>query len=129
MARILVVVLVTTLTLAVAGCATARSPELRVLGVHEAPRHDVVFVQVTNPARRPMQLTKLEYRFAAGSETISQGELDLARDVPAGEAIIVEVPMDIAPREPLTLRGKLTAVTDQIVRIFNVSAEVQPDAK
>lgn len=129
MARSLVVALVTTLILAVAGCATTRSPELRVIGVHEAPRHDVVFVQVTNPAKRPMQLTKLEYRFAAGSETISEGELPLGRDVPAGEAIIVEVPMDIAPREPLTLRGKLTAVTDQIVRIFNVSAEVQPGAQ
>jgi len=129
MARSLVVSLISALILAFAGCATARSPELRVLGVHEAPRHEVVFVQVTNPANRPMQLTKLEYRFAAGSETISQGALDLARDVPAGEAIVVEIPMDVAPREPLTLRGKLTAVTDQIVRSFNVSAEVQPGAK
>jgi LEA14-like dessication related protein len=117
------------LLLAFAGCATVRSPELRVLGVHEEPRHEVVFVQVTNPASRPIQLTKLEYRFAAGRETISEGELDLARDVPAGEAIVVEVPVASAPREPLTLRGKLTAVTDRIVRIFNVSAEVQPGTK
>lgn len=115
--------------LALVGCATTRSPELRVLGVHEEPRHDVVFVQVTNPASRPMRLTRLEYRFAAGGATVSQGALVLARDVPAGEAIIVEVPLDAPPSEPLTLRGKLTAVTDQIVRIFNVSAEVQPGAK
>lgn len=116
------------------GCATARSPELRVLGIHEARRHEVLFVQVTNPANRPMRLTKLEYRFAAGSATVSEGELALAREVPAGEAIVVEVPVELpvdvpgtaAPREPLTLRGKLTAVTDQIVRIFNVSAEVAP---
>jgi hypothetical protein len=116
------------------GCATARSPELRVLGIQEARRHEILFVQVTNPANRPMRLTKLEYRFAAGSATVSKGELALAREVPAGEAIVVEVPIDlpaevpgtVAPREPLTLRGKLTAVTDQIVRIFNVSAEVAP---
>ncbi len=120
------------------GCATARSPELRVLGIHEARRHEVLFVQVTNPANRPMRLTKLEYRFAAGGATVAEGELALAREVPAGEAIVVEVPVDLpeelpgnvpataAPREPLTLRGKLTAVTDQIVRIFNVSAEVSP---
>lgn len=112
------------------GCATARSPELRVLGIHEARRHEILFVQVTNPANRPMRLTKLEYRFAAGSATVSKGELALAREVPAGEAIVVEVPIEVpataAPREPLTLRGKLTAVTDQIVRIFNVSAEVAP---
>jgi hypothetical protein len=87
-----------------------------------------VFVQVTNPANRPMRLTKLEYRFAAGGATVSEGELALARELPAGEAIVVEVPMNAAYDAPLTLRGKLTAVTDEIVRIFNVSAEIQPDA-
>ncbi len=120
--------LVVALLLTLVGCATTRSPELRVLGVHEESRHEVVFVQVTNPAKRPMRLTRLEYVFAAGSATVAEGELELARDVPAGEAIIVEVPMAAGPREPLTLRGKLTAVSDQIVRIFNVSAEVQPGA-
>lgn len=115
------------LLLAFIGCASTRSPELRVLGVHEEPRHEVVFVQVTNPANRPMRLTKLEYRFAAGGATISEGELALAREVPAGEAVVVEVPMNVAYDAPLTLRGKLTAVTDQIVRIFNVSAELQPE--
>jgi hypothetical protein len=110
------------------GCATARSPELRVLGVHEESRREVVVVQVTNPANRPMRLTKLEYVFAAGKATVGQGQLELARDVPAGEAIIVEVPMTAAA-QPLTLRGKLTAVSDQIVRIFNVSAEIQPQAQ
>jgi hypothetical protein len=127
MVRCLVIALA--FAFAFAGCATVRSPELRVLGVQKEPRHEVVFVQVTNPASRPIQLTKLEYRFAAGRETVSEGQLDLARDVPAGEAIVVEVPMDAPPHEQLTLRGRLTAVTDQIVRIFNVSADVQPGAK
>ncbi len=126
MVRSLVVALLLTV---VVGCATTRSPELRVLGVHEESRREIVFVQVTNPASRPMRLTKLEYRFAAGSATVSEGELQLAREVPAGQAIVVEVPILGAPREPLTLRGKLTAVTDQIVRIFNVSAELQPGAQ
>jgi len=129
MGRSLVFALLVAFSGVVAGCATTRSPELRVLGVHEEPRREVVFVQVTNPANRPIQLTKLEYRFAAGRETVSEGALELSRDVPAGEAIVVEVPVDGVPREPLTLRGRLTAVTDQIVRIFNVSAEVQPGAK
>ena len=128
MARRLVLVLA--LALAFAGCAATRSPELRVLGVQAEPRHEVVFVQVTNPARQPMRLTKLEYRFAAGRTTVSEGELALAREVPAGEAVVVEVPIYAATSEaPLTLRGKLTAVTDQIVRIFDVSAEVAPGAK
>jgi hypothetical protein len=128
MVRCLVVALAVALSCTLAGCATANSPELRVLGVQKEPRHEVVFVQVTNPASRPIQLTKLEYRFAAGSATVSEGKLELFRDVPAGEAVVLEVPVDAAPREPLTLRGKLTAVTDEIVRIFNVSAEVQPTA-
>jgi hypothetical protein len=131
MARHLVLSLVLSLaSVAGIGCATTRSPELRVLGVHEEPRHEVVFVQVTNPARQPMRLTKLEYRFAAGRTTVSEGELELAREVPAGEAVVVEVPMHAAAGDvPLTLRGKLTAVTDQIVRIFDVSAEVAPGTK
>jgi hypothetical protein len=137
--------LASTLTSTLGGCATTRSPGLRVLGVHEEPRHEVVFVEVTNPARQPMRLTKLEYRFAAGRTTVAQGELELAREVPAGEAVVVEVPIDphgsqggrgshdrigaAAGEEPLTLRGKLTAVTDQIVRIFEVSAEVAPGTR
>lgn len=127
--------LASTLTWTLGGCATTRSPELRVLGVHEEPRHEVVFVEVTNPARQPMRLTKLEYRFAAGRTTVAQGELELAREVPAGEAVVVEVPISAAAgeaaagEEPLTLRGKLTAVTDQIVRIFEVHAEVAPSTR
>jgi hypothetical protein len=121
--------------LATAACTGARSPELRVIGVHDAPRQgEVVFVQVTNPAPRPMRLTKLEYRFAAGSATVSQGEVELDRDVPANAAIVVEVPLDLVPEKdakdgPLTLTGKLTAELDQIVRTFKVSANVDPAAQ
>lgn len=114
--------------IAATGCHAARSPELRVLGVqeHQAQR-EVVFVQVTNPARRSMRLTKLEYRFAsAGGQTVSEGELALYRDVPAGSAVVVEVPLEGAPTEPMTLRGKLTAHADEIVRIFKVSARIDP---
>ncbi|HEU0033224.1 MAG TPA: hypothetical protein VFQ53_21475 [Kofleriaceae bacterium] len=110
----------------VAGCSATKSPELRVIGVHDAPRHEVVFVQVTNPAKRPMRLTKLEYTFAAGSAKISEGELELQRDVPAGAAIVVEVPLDAGSEMPMTLSGKLTAELDEIIRIFKVSAEIAP---
>lgn len=123
MLRVVVLVL-----LATAACAKTKSPELRVIGVADAPRHEVVFVQVTNPAKRPLRLTKLEYKFAAGAETISQGELQLHREVPAGAAIVVEVPLDAdAPGEPMTLQGRLTAELDEIVRTFKVSAQIQPD--
>lgn len=113
------------------GCATTKSPELRVLGVHDQPRHEVVIVQVTNPASRPMRLTKLEYRFAAaGGATFSEGQLDLAREVPAGQAVVVEVPLEgpASASGALTLRGKLTAELDQIVQIFKVSAQIRDGA-
>jgi LEA14-like dessication related protein len=113
------------LTVGLAACHPKQSPQLRVLGVDAAHRHEVVFVQVTNPAAKPMRLTKLEYVFAAGSAKISEGELDLARDVPAGAAIVVEVPFE-ASDQPMTLRGKLTAQLDDLERIFKVSAEIDP---
>lgn len=108
------------------GCTSTKSPELRVITVRNAPPHEVVFVQVTNPAKRPMRLTKLEYTFAAGRSTVSEGELSLSRDVPAGAAVVVEVPLDAEAAGPITLRGELTAELDQVLRIFKVSAEIQP---
>lgn len=110
-----------------AGCATSRGPELRLVGVNNrVPRHEVFYLQVTNPANRPMRLTKLEYTFAAGSMKVYEGEIAFEREVPAGQAVVVEVPLDheVNAPEPTALRGKLTAVLDEIVRTFPVSAEI-----
>ncbi|TMQ04252.1 MAG: LEA type 2 family protein [Deltaproteobacteria bacterium] len=112
--------------LCVTGCRSAPSPELHVLGVHGAPRRDVVFVQVTNPAGRAMRLTRLEYTFAAAGETVSEGEVALARDIPAGAAVVLEIPLDSPSEKPMTLSGRLTAELDQIVHIFSVSAQIAP---
>jgi hypothetical protein len=115
------------LFIAFAGCATGKSPTLRVLGVHDstARTHEVVFVQVTNPASRPMRLTKLDYTFAAAGETLAVGEVVLdEREVPAGSAVVVEVPVDGEPKPGCMLQGTLTAELDQIVRTFPVSAQL-----
>ena len=104
------------------GCATTHGPEVRVLGVNSAPRRDVVFVQVTNPASRPMRLTRLEYTFASHGSTVATGAVPLRRDVPAGAAVVLEVPLVGGSEGELTLRGRLTAELDQVVRIFTVSA-------
>lgn len=96
--------------------------------MQEARAREVVYVQVTNPASRPMRLTKLEYRFASsGGSVVSEGELALgAREVPAGAAIVVEVPFESTPEEAMTLRGKLVAEQDHITKSFNVSAKITP---
>jgi hypothetical protein len=110
-----------------AGCHAAKSPELRVLGVHDAPASHV-FVQVTNPARRPMQLTKLAYVFASARDgaTVAEGEVKLDREIPAGAAVVVEVPLEADARDTLRMHGTLTAELDQIVRSFKLDAEIQP---
>jgi LEA14-like dessication related protein len=112
------------LALSAAACHSGKSPQLTVLGVSEASRREVVFVQVTNPASRPMRLTKLEYTFASQGQQVSRGEVPLSRDLPAGAAVVVEVPLDVTSDGPMTMRGTLTAELDQIVRIFRVSANV-----
>ena len=91
-------------------------------------QREVVFVQVTNPATHPMHLTKLDYTFAAeGGVTLSQGEVSLdQREVPAGAAVVVEVPLDAETSKPVTMSGTLTAELDEIVRSFQVSAQIQP---
>lgn len=109
-----------------AGCVGSTSPELRVLGVHEQLRHDIVFVQVTNPARHTMRLTRLEYRFAAEGGTVSAGEMSLAREVPAGATAVVEIPLLGSSEKPMTMSGKLTAELDKIVKTFAVSARIDP---
>ena len=108
-------------------CHGGRDPELRVIGVHDRAAHEIVFVQVTNPASRPMRLTNLTYKFAADGTTLSTGDLPLARDVPAESAIVVEVPLDaVAPAKPIMLTGTLTTELDRIVRSFDVSTQVTP---
>ena len=76
---VLAVVKLVSVVLGGAGCHATRSPELRVLGVHDEPLQDIVFVQVTNPARHAMRLTRLQYRFAADGTTVSAGDMALAR--------------------------------------------------
>jgi LEA14-like dessication related protein len=114
------------LGLLASACHPAQSPQLRVLGLHDASASEVVFVQVTNPAGKPMRLTKLEYKFAAAGATVSTGEVPLERDVPAGAAVVVEVPLEAEAHKPLTLTGTLVAELDQMVREFQISAQIQP---
>lgn len=112
----------------VAACHSAGgTPQLRVLGVNDTQVHEVVFVQVTNPANQPMRLTKLEYTFAAAGETLSTGEVPIEREIAAGAAVVVEVPLDgTTPDKEMTLQGKLTGEIDQVTRTYPVEAQIAP---
>lgn len=108
------------------GCHSGKTAELRVLGVNDdASSH--VFVQVHNRAKRPMRLTRLEYTFASSKgTTVAMGEMPLEREIPAGSAVVVEVPLEAESTEPLQLEGRVTAEQGQYVRTFRVAAQIQP---
>jgi LEA14-like dessication related protein len=118
--------LVALICLAAACRTTGPTPELRVLGVNDSQVHEVVFVQVTNPASQPLKLTKLEYTFAADGATLSTGEVPLEREVAAGAAVVVEVPLDTAGDKATSLQGTLTGEIDQIVHTYPVEAQIAP---
>jgi hypothetical protein len=109
-----------------AACHPGYSPELHVLGVQGKPVGDVLFVEVTNPAKHAMRLTKLDYTLAAGGKSVGSGQLSLAREVPAGAAVVVEIPLDQSPATPLTMSGTLTTELDQIVQQVPVTAQIRP---
>jgi hypothetical protein len=115
------------IALGLTACQHAQtSPELTILGVHQAPSSHV-FVQVTNPAPRPLHLTKLDYVFASSSgTTLARGSMPIERDVPGGAVAVLEVPLDAEPsaKEPISLQGKLTGELDQIVRTFKLNARI-----
>lgn len=107
-----------------AGCASQQRPSLRVVAVEQAATKPVLLVQVTNPERRPIRLQRLQYTFGSANHS-SQGEVLLSRDVAAGAAVIVEVPVDLEGHQgPYTLEGNLTALIDRIVRIYPVTVDV-----
>ncbi len=136
--RLHLAALVAAAGLAASGCAASTQPTFNVLSVQKrnpnqvgtpARRDMVVYVEVVNPARRPIKLQKLQYTFASAGAPTARGEVELgARLVAAGAAVVVEVPllagmMPVAG-ETLTLAGRLFAEQDRIVRSFAVEAEL-----
>jgi hypothetical protein len=124
------------LSIALVACGAGRQPQLTVLSVENsaaAPSDDMVlFVEVMNPAERPLQLHRLQYSFApstriAGVEPV-RGEVTLTRIVEAGAAVVVEVPLPYEGALPrgaeLMLAGRLYATQDQLERSFAVHARV-----
>lgn len=120
-----------------AGCVSSSQPQLKVLSVEkaaadrpEAARDVVLYVEVVNPAERPLRLQRLQYSFQAAARVAGvepvEGEVLLSRTVEPGAAVVVEVPLvldDALPRgEEMTLAGRLYALEDEMPRSFPVAA-------
>lgn len=127
-------------------CASRGQPRLKVISVEQSAhrtartetsrnatsRNVILFVEVTNPAGRPLRLQRLQYSFqssvkVAGVEPL-YGEVILSRTVEGGAAIVVEVPLRLDEALPageeMTLAGRLYATQDELQRSFDVSAKI-----
>ena len=122
--------------LLVVGCAGQQRPQLKVLGVEQSERQSQIklFVEVTNYAKRPMRLERLEYQFGPSGSHVDEakGQISLERTVDAGSAVVVEVPIlvdpDLFDAANLELRGELITEQDQILHAYPVKSPVdQPE--
>ena len=126
--------LVTVAALALAACGSAQRPQLKVLGVDHSDRSLHLFVEVTNYAKRPMRLQRLDYAFGpSGAADAAHGQVALSRTVDAGSAVVVDVPIDLAPgalgdAHDLELRGNLITEQDSVLRAYPVAAPVDDHA-
>ena len=132
--------------LLVAACGASQRPQLKVLGIEQGERtapsdggqaaggsHTIkLFVEVTNYARHPMHLERLEYQFGPSGSVAdaAHGQISLSRTVDAGSAVVVEVPILVGPdllldAHDLELRGELITEQDQILRAYPVKSAVE----
>src|SRR5205823_3894386 len=90
-----------------------------------------LFVEVTNYAKRPMRLQRLDYAFGpSGEADAAHGQVSLSRTVEAGSAVVVEVPIDITPEalgdsHDLELRGNLITEQDSVARAPRTAASAR----
>lgn len=142
MTRLVCVYLVIVLFAATA-CGSA-SPQVRVLGVTDTQPTStrptkqtlLVFLEVVNPTKLELQLSRLEYQFSAESLFSVDGDIKLSRAVQAGAATVIEVPVQLSGlRKPghssgepdtadseviYSFEGRLFATADRVERSWNV---------
>jgi hypothetical protein len=133
--RLHVAAIALALAFGASACVSNRQPALKVLSVEQSarPARDMVlYVEVTNPAARPLRLQRLQYSFQSSAKVAGVapvvGEVILSRTVDAGAAVVVEVPLSLdhalPTGEEMTLAGRLYATQDELQRSFAVSAKI-----
>jgi hypothetical protein len=136
--------------LALIACGGANPPRVKVLGVADSQSRAAppgkqamrVFIEVINPTKLDLKLSRLEYRLDAESWFRVDGEVVLSRSIQAGSAAVIELPVQlsrVATGEgvggvnnpvPYSLAGRLFAVTDRAERAWNIEIRglLSPDA-
>jgi hypothetical protein len=116
------------LSLSLASCAAA-TPRVEVLGLGPRPLADsmLLFVEVTNPTKRPLEFSRLSYEIETAAPIKSEGEVRVARNVTAGSSAIIEVPLAPGAVEnqtpgPIVLKGRLFVKDQEVERSWPISA-------
>jgi hypothetical protein len=88
----------------------------------------VVFVEVTNPTDRNLQLSRLEYQVHADSWFESKGQVRVTREIAPKESAVVEIPVPVEHagqvsegKVPYSLEGRLFAVEDHVEHSWKVA--------
>jgi len=87
-------------------------------------------VEVANPGRSPLELSRLDYRVSATNWFQAQGQLVLTRSIAPGSTGVVRIPLSIIgtlPKNAVSYRmnGRLFATSHNILRQWPVSAKGQ----
>lgn len=116
--------------LASAACVQ-KSPAVRVLGIKSAPAQGTrplkVFIEVENPTKKVLSLSRLEYRLAAPGWFDTRGEVLIERAVAAGGTAVVGLRVPYEPQgrgasATLVLEARLFAVENRVERSWDLRA-------
>jgi hypothetical protein len=122
------------LALALASACASSRPAVRLLGVTDNSKTHIhrtllVFLEVRNPTKRPLQLSTLEYTLRAQPWFAAEGRLSMARRISAGGSAVIEIPVRVdrpAPTArdevPFQLDGTLSARSGDIETRWAVRA-------
>jgi len=114
------------------GC-TSVQPQVKVIAMSQAQRAKapevLVYMEVVNPTKRALSLSRLDYHLSADSWFESNGTVGLSRRVAAQSSTVVEISVPVSefegrgsPGVPYRLVGRLFARADHVERSWKVDA-------
>ncbi len=104
------------------GCAGPR-PGVQVIGISTPSviqdEEALLFVEVTNPTQRDLELSRFDYELEASGWPADSGEVPLSRGLAAGATAVVEIPIKTgtgtaASGQAFEIRGRLHATENRV---------------